>query len=137
SSPRLLPRSPKPTSRAARRRLQRLGVRLYLGQAVQGQTADALTINGKPLTSHTVVWTAGVANHPFFEKNGFSINERHKVAVDEHLLAEPNIYVIGDNAGTPFSGMAQTALYDAMFVSRNLRRALQDKKMKQYKPKQP
>lgn len=137
ASPRLLPRSPKSTSRMVKRRLHKLGVKLYLGQAVQGETADALTINGKPLNSHTVVWTAGVANHPFFEKNGFAINDRRKVVVDNHLQAEPNIYVIGDNAGTPFSGMAQTALYDARFVAGNLRRLWDGKKPKQYHPKQP
>jgi len=137
ASPRLLPRSPKPTSRAVKHRLHKLGVKLYLGQAVQGETADALTVSGKPLTSHTVVWTAGVANHPFFEKNGFAINDRHKVVVDNHLMAEQNIYIIGDNAGTPFSGMAQTALYDARFVAQHLQRVWNGKKPKSYHAKQP
>jgi NADH:quinone reductase (non-electrogenic) len=137
AAPRLLPRSPKPTSRAVRRHLRKLGVRLMLGQAVQGETADALMVNGKPLPSHTVVWTAGMANNSFFAANSFQMNERHKVVVDEHLQAEPDIYVIGDNAATPFSGMAQTALRDGKFVSENLLRQLADKKPKKYQAKQP
>lgn len=135
--PRLLPRSPKQTSQAVRRRLSKLGVRLMLGQAVQGETADALMVNGKPLPSRTVVWTAGMANNPFFTANSFSMNERHKVVVDEHLQAEPDIYVIGDNAATQFSGMAQTALHDARFVSENLKRQFNGKPLVSYKPKQP
>lgn len=135
--PRLLPHSPKSTSRAVRRQLHRLGVKLYLGQAVQGETADALMINGKPLPSHTVVWTAGMANNPFFTANNFALNERHKVIVDAHLQAEPHIYVIGDNAATPFSGMAQTALHDARFVAKDIQLTLAGKKQVAYQPHQP
>ncbi len=137
AAPRLLPRSPTSTSRAVRRQLKKLGIKLYLGQAVQGETADALTINGKPLTSHTVVWTAGMANNPFFEANKFAVNDRHKVLVDEFMKAEDEIYVIGDNAATPYSGMAQTALYDASFVVNNLKRDLAGEELERYKPKQP
>jgi len=137
AGPRLLPHSPKATSRALRRQLRHLGVRLYLGQTVEGETVESLMVSGKPITSHTVVWTAGTANHPFFEQNHFAINDRHKVIVNEYLQAEPHIYVIGDNAATPYSGFAQTAIHDGIFVSRNLIRELGDQKPKDYKPKQP
>jgi NADH:ubiquinone reductase (H+-translocating) len=137
AAPRLLPRSPKVTSRAVRRQLSRLGVKLYLNQAVQGESADSLMINGKPLKSHTVVWTAGMANNPFFGANNFVLNERHKVVVNEYLQAEPHVYVIGDNADTKFSGLAQTALHDAQVVSENLVRELAGKKPEKYKPRQP
>ena len=137
AAPRLLPRSPKATSRAVRRQLHRLGIKLYLGQAVQGETADTLMVSGKPITSHTVVWTAGTANHPFFAANGFAINDRHKVIVNDYLREEPGIYVIGDNAATPYSGMAQTALHDAIFVSCNLIRELNGKKPRKYHARQP
>jgi NADH dehydrogenase len=137
AAPRLLPRSPKATSRAVRRRLRKLGVKLYLNQAVQGETADSLMINGQPLSSRTVVWTAGMANHPFFEANGFKVNERHKVIVDNHLQAEDHIYVIGDNASTPFSGMAQTALLDASFVAKDIQKQLSGESRPDYVPEKP
>lgn len=137
AAPRLLPRSNAATSRAVSRRLKKLGVRIHLKQAVQGQTADELIINGKPLRSHTVVWTAGMANNPFFAANSFEIAERGKVKVDDFLLAEPNIYVIGDNAGTQYSGLAQTALYDADYVSKNIVRRLEGEAPIEYRPKMP
>lgn len=137
AAPRLLPRMPKKTSRAVKRRLKKLGVRLYVKQAVQGQSADELTINGKPIRSHTVVWTAGVTNHPFFKENNFVLMGRGKVAVDAYLQTEPDIFVLGDNANTPFSGMAQTALRDGEFVAQNLKRAMADKDMKSYVVKKP
>lgn len=122
ASPRLLPRLPKDTSKAVRKRLKKLGIRLYLNSTVEGETADTLTVSGKPIRSHTVVWTAGVTNHPFFKDNGFVLTARGKVATDIYLQAEPDIYVLGDNANTPYSGMAQTALRDGAFVARNLKR---------------
>lgn len=135
--PRLLPRLPKDTSRMVRRRLKRLGIRLYLGQAVQGETADELKVNGKPIRSHTVIWTAGVTNHPFFHDNNFVIMGRGKVAVDVYLQAEPDIFVIGDNANTPYSGMAQTALYDGELVAGNLKRRADGKPFKSYVAREP
>lgn len=135
--PRLLPRSPKAISRAVRRRLRKLGVRLYLGQAVQGETAEELTVSGKPIRSHTVVWTAGVTNHPFFHDNNFVLMGRGKVAVDTYLQAEPDIFVIGDNANTPYSGMAQTALHDGDFVAHNLKRRASGKKFNSYIAHEP
>jgi len=137
AAPRLLPRLPKATSRSVRRRLKKLGIKLYLNSVVQGETADQLTINGKPMPSHTVIWTAGVTNHPFFKNNNFVIMGRGKVAVDTYLQADDNIFVLGDNANTPFSGMAQTALHDGIFVAHNLRRRASGKSFKSYVAKQP
>ena len=94
-------------------------------------------VGGKPIMSHSVIWTAGTANHPFFAANDFAMNERHKVNVDQYLRAEPHIYVLGDNANTPYSGMAQTALHDASFVARNLARSWHDKPTAPYKAKKP
>jgi NADH dehydrogenase len=137
AAPRLLPRLPRKTSRQVRRQLRRLGIRLYLGSAVQGATADELTVNGKPIRSHTVVWTAGVTNHPFFAQNNFVTMNRGKVAVDTYLQTEQDIYVLGDNANTPYSGLAQTALRDGAFVAKNLKRRAAGKQMSSYKAKAP
>jgi NADH dehydrogenase len=137
AAPRLLPRMPKDTSRMVKRQLKRLGIRLYLNRTVQGETAEELTISGKPIRSHTVIWTAGVTNHPFFKDNQFVVTKRGKVAVDTYLQAEENVFVIGDNANTPFSGLAQTALRDGAFVARNLRRRAAGKKFRSYIAKEP
>ena len=135
ASPRLLPRLPKDTSRAVQKRLRKLGVKLYLKSMVQGETADNLTVNGKSIRSHTVVWTAGVTNHPFFKENDFVLTGRGKVATDIYLQAEQDIYVLGDNANTPYSGLAQTALWDGKFVARNLRRKASGWRLRSYEAK--
>jgi NADH dehydrogenase len=135
--PKLLPRLPRDTSRAVKRRLKKLGIRVYLNSKVEAAAAGSLTVNGRAITSHTVVWTAGVTNHPFFTANNFTLINRGKVATDIFLQAEPDIFVIGDNANTPYSGLAQTALRDGAFVAENLKRQARGKQMKSYRAKQP
>jgi len=137
AAPRLLPRLPKDTAKTIKKRLQKKGVRLYLNQIVQGQTANSLTVSGKEIQSHTVIWTAGMANNPFFAANNFVLSANHKVAVDIYLQADRDVFVIGDNANTPYSGMAQTAIDDAIFIAKNLILSLDGKKMKSYNPKEP
>lgn len=137
AAPHLLPRAPKEISRAVTKRLQDLGIKLYLGTAVQGETPDVLMAGDRPLKTQTVVWTAGVTNNPFFKNNTFKLTERGKVEVDDYLQAEQDIYVIGDNANTMYSGMAQTALHDASFVAHNIMRELDGKMPSSYVPKKP
>jgi NADH dehydrogenase len=137
AAPRLLPRLPKPTSHAMQKHLRKLGVKFYLNQAVKAETADELVLGDHPLESHTVVWTAGVTNHPFLKENDFELSDHGKAVVNEYLRADSNIYVIGDNADTPYSGMAQTALYDGVFVADNIKRGVGGNKPHKYVPSKP
>lgn len=137
AAPRLLPRLPKSMGKAISHQLRKLGVTIYVGKTVEGETADALEVNGKPITSHSVIWTAGMATNPFFKDNGFTMSDHGKVVVNDYLEAEDNIMVIGDDAATAFSGMAQTAIHDARFVARNLKRWASNKKPRKYRAKHP
>lgn len=137
AAPRLLPRMPKEVSRRVARQLRRTGVKLYLGTTVQAQTADALMVGNKPIRSHTVIWTAGVSNNPFFNDQKFQLAHNGKVRVDQYLQAETGIYIIGDNADTPYSGLAQTALYDGKFVAANLKRLASQQDAKPYVATKP
>lgn len=137
AAPRLVPRMPKDISRAIARNLRKQGVKIYTKTAVQAQTADALMVGGKPIRSHTVIWTAGIANHSFFKDHDFQVARNSKVRVDQFLQAEAGIYVIGDNADTPYSGMAQTALYDGKFVAQNLQRIASGQAPQPYVAKKP
>lgn len=137
AAPRLLPRLPKDVGRATSRRLRKLGVHIATNQQVQAETASELIINGKPSASHTVIWTAGVSCNPFFADNNFKMSEHHRVEVNEYLEAEPNIFVIGDNAETEYSGVAQTALHDGLFVAEHLKRVYGREPYQPYKPRRP
>lgn len=137
AAPRLMPRMPHSVSRALAKRLRRLGVRLHFKKPVQSESADTLLLDGKPIRTKTVIWTAGIANNPFFKDNNFLLSENGRVQVDQLMQAWPGIFVIGDNADTKYTGMAQTALHDAMYVTKNLKRWAAGKQPHIYKPKRP
>jgi NADH:ubiquinone reductase (H+-translocating) len=122
AAPRILPRMSEKSSAVATKRLQKLGVNIETSKKVERQTADSLYVNGVPLTTQTVIWTSGVANAPFFGENKelFTLNGRGRVVVDDYMMAAPDVYVIGDNADTSYAGLAQTALHDALFVSKHI-----------------
>ncbi|MCL4357924.1 FAD-dependent oxidoreductase [Patescibacteria group bacterium] len=137
SSTRLLAHLPRDTSRMVARQIRKKGIKIYTNQRVEGESANNLTINGKLIQSHTVIWTAGASMNPFFADNNFAMSANHHVSTDVYLAAEDSIFVLGDNANTPYSGMAQTALYDGEFLAANLIRQENGKNMKPYRPKQP
>lgn len=139
ASPRLLPRMHPSTSSKVKRRLEKIGVNVELDKKVESATAEGLIVSGKPLKSHTIIWTSGVANHPFYQTNAkhFSFTKNGKIEVNDYLRTKDGIYVIGDNAATPFSGLAQTALHDALFVSGNFKRRQKNVPLKKYKAVMP
>lgn len=137
AAPRLLPRLPKDIGRAVAKHLRQLRVKLYLDTLVLAESAEALSLGDKKLLSQTVVWTAGVSNHPFFSDNGFQINKNGKVRVDQYLQAEKDIYVIGDNADTAYSGMAQTALNDGRYIAQSLKTTADKNLPEPYTAKKP
>lgn len=139
ASPRLLPRMHPDTSKKVQDRLEEIGVKVETGKKVESATADTLVVSGRPLKSHTIIWTSGVATNPFFANNAdhFEFSKNGKVVVNQYMRTKDGIYVIGDNAFTPFSGLAQTALHDALFVADNFKRRQQKKLLKKYKAVMP
>jgi NADH dehydrogenase len=137
AAPRILPRMSEQTSAIVAKRLKKLGVNVQTGKAVESATADSIMVGGKPIKTRTVIWTAGVMNHPFYKENNFELLPNGRVKVDEYMQAAPDVYVIGDNAGTQYTGLAQTALHDAQFVAKNFWREQSGKSPKKYKAVKP
>ena len=125
-SDRVLPMLDPILSGKAYKRLQQLGVELRLSTKVNSCEPNKVCIAGEEIEADVIIWTAGSAAVKFYQEHPrvFKL-ERGRVIVDEFLRAQghDDIYVLGDNANTKFSGMAQTALHDAKFVVRNLLRA--------------
>lgn len=122
AAPRVLPRMSEKASAKVEKRLKALGVHVETNKKVEAETADDLVVNGRPIKSHTVVWTSGVANNPFYAANAdqFELSKNGKVVVDEHMRVDQHVYVIGDNAFTQYSGLAQVAVHDAVFVAKHI-----------------
>ncbi len=139
AGPRLLAGLPPRFTDRIQRRQKLLGIKTYFNTAVESETVDEIKLPRGELKSHTVMWTAGVTNNPLFAKYPviFQLGKGGKVVVDQYLEAYPNIYVLGDGALTKYSGMAQTALHDANFLTANLKRRLRDRAQLTYVPKRP
>jgi NADH dehydrogenase len=134
ASPRVLSRMSEGTSKKVAKRLKSLGVHIQTGKAVQSEDATNIIVSDKPIVSSTVIWTSGVTNHPFFKEHEhyFKLAPNGRVIVDDHMMAYKHVYVIGDNAGTKFTGLAQTALHDALFISKNFKRKRQGRPLLTY-----
>lgn len=139
AAPRVLPRCSPSSSKKAAKRLRKLGIHVEVDKKVESESVDELIVSGKPLKNHTVIWTSGVANAPFYKDNAnkFELNKRGHVVVDKYMQAREDVYVMGDNAATEYAGLAQTALHDGIFVARNIKNAAHGIKLKKYKAVMP
>jgi NADH dehydrogenase len=122
------------------KRLYKLGVDIRLSTKVNSCEVGKVCLDSGDIESDVIIWTAGTKLPDFYTYNGnFFTLERGRIAVDGYLRAkgQRGIFILGDNAATQFSGMAQTALYDAVFVVQNLLAVRKKAKAKVYKPKRP
>lgn len=140
-SDRVLPMLSKSASKKASSRLQRLGIEVHLNIQVESCQKGKVCMSAGNLGADLIIWTAGSKPSDFYSKNSdtFTLGRGGKVVVNEYLQ-EPhnrNIYVIGDNADTKYSGMAQTALHNAIYVAKSLVLENSGKIPKKYRPKKP
>lgn len=140
AAPRVLPMSRPNASKKTLKRLKQRGVTVKVNSKVEYETDTSLVVNGRSIPTKTVVWTAGVTNNPFFAKHTrtFKLNNRGRVLVDDHLKTHKDVYVIGDNAVTPYSGLALTAVHNANYVANDIIMRLHgNRRTPSYKPRTP
>ncbi len=137
SSSRVLSTLPEKVSQYADRRLRMLGVNIYTNRAVTGQDFNEVLVGSMNFETTTVIWTAGTRiNSAYMHIPGVVFDERKRVIVNEYL-ALPNdnhIFVIGDGASTPYSGLAQTANHNGTYVGKHIARLIQGKSLSPYVP---
>lgn len=141
ASEHIFPIAGQKASLRIQKRLEHLGVNVHLRTTVQAATsAGVILADGTRLEAATIIWTAGVAAHPLLRTIAdVTLDKRGRIVVDE-LLRIPshhNIFVLGDAASTPYSGMAQTAVYDGLFVARVLTAQHKRTRLPIYAPQAP
>jgi len=116
-------------SRAAKERLERLGVEVRLGHGVDQIDAEGVTVAGERIASKTVIWTAGVAPSPAGKwlKGETDRAGRVRVQTDLTVAGHPEVFVIGDTAsldqdGKPLPGVAQVAMQQGRYAGRLIHR---------------
>jgi NADH dehydrogenase len=138
SNPRLLPTLPKKVSIRVEKRLRTLGVNIFLNRRLASQEIEEVYLRDMSLKSKTVIWTAGTQLSEIVQKiKGITFTDRKRIAVDETLqvMGYSDVYAVGDVAGTEYSGLAQTAIYDAKFVAKVIGDRIRGKVPGIYRPK--
>jgi NADH dehydrogenase len=112
-------------SKAAKQRLEKLGVEVRLGHGVDQIDAEGVVIAGERIPSKTVIWTAGVAPSPAGRWLSVETDRAGRVRIQKDLTVpgHPEIFVVGDTAsldqnGKPLPGVAQVAMQQGRYAGK-------------------
>ena len=122
-------------SDAAELHLQKLGVEIHLGHAVEKIDSEGVIVAGERIASKTVIWTAGVTPSPAGKWLGAETDRAGRVRIQPDLRVpnHPEIFVVGDTAsldqdGKPLAGVAQVAMQQGRYAGKLIRRQLTGKR---------
>ncbi len=112
-------------SKAAKQRLENLGVEVRLGHSVDQIDAEGVVIAGERIPSKTVIWTAGVAPSPAGKWLNVETDRAGRVRIQKDLTVpgHSEIFVVGDTAsldqnGKPLPGVAQVAMQQGRYAGK-------------------
>jgi NADH dehydrogenase len=124
-APRVLPPFSEDLSKAAKQRLEKLGVEVRLGHSVDQIDAKGIVVAGERIASKTVIWTAGVAPSPAGKWLRVETDRAGRVRIQNDLTVpgHSEIFVIGDTAsldqnGKPLPGVAQVAMQQGRYAGK-------------------
>jgi NADH:ubiquinone reductase (H+-translocating) len=132
AGPRALATFPPALSDKAAAQLQRLGVQVLTGSAVQHIDAEGYVRGGERVHAKTVLWAAGVAASPLGAMLGAPRDRAGRVQVQPDLTVpgHDNVFVAGDLAtlaqanGKPVPGVAPAAKQMGVHVAALIRARL-------------
>jgi NADH:ubiquinone reductase (H+-translocating) len=121
-------------SKAAQKRLEKLGVEVRLGHDVDRIDQDGVVVAGQRIPSRAVIWTAGVTPSPAGKWLKVDTDRAGRVLVQNDLTVpgHPEIFVVGDTAsldqdGRPLPGVAQVAMQEGRYAGRLIHRRVTGK----------
>jgi NADH:ubiquinone reductase (H+-translocating) len=124
-APRVLGPFSEDLSKAAKARLEKLGVEVRLGHSVEQIDADGIMVAGERIASKTVIWTAGVAPSPAGKWLNVETDRAGRVRIQKDLTVpgHAEIFVVGDTAsldqnGKPLPGVAQVAMQQGRYAAK-------------------
>jgi NADH:ubiquinone reductase (H+-translocating) len=124
-APRILGTFSENLAKAAKQRLEKLGVEVRLGHSVDQIDAEGVVVGGERIQSKTVIWTAGVAPSPAGKWLNVETDRAGRVRIQKDLTVpeHPEIFVLGDTAsldqnGKPLAGVAQVAMQQGRYAGK-------------------
>jgi NADH:ubiquinone reductase (H+-translocating) len=128
-SDRILPALDPDLASYAAQRLQGLGVRILLKRSVKAVFPQGVEMDdGQRISSHSVIWAAGVAPNPLIAKLALPVDRLGYILCERDLRVQgfQNVWAIGDCAvnpgadGRPYPATAQHALREGQALARNI-----------------
>jgi NADH dehydrogenase len=137
----LAPYPPKLRARA-RRDLERFGIELKTGTKVERITAEQVELSGgERLTTHTVIWAAGIRAASATEFLGLPVGRSGRITVEPTLRVpdHPTIFAAGDVAlvqgDERLPQVAQNAIQQGRLAADNVLRSLRGETLVPYRYK--
>src|SRR5271169_5868433 len=134
-APRVLGTFSEDLSKAAKARLDKLGVEVRLGHSVDQIDANGIMVAGERIASKTVIWTAGVAPSPAGKWLNVETDRAGRVRIQKDLTVSGHveIFVVGDTAsldqnGKPLPGVAQVAMQQGRYAAKVIHNRIADKR---------
>jgi NADH dehydrogenase len=128
-APRVLPTFNPDLSESARKQLERIGVEVRLGAAVEHLSEEGVQIKGgEKIPARTIIWAAGNAASPLGASLGVPIDKQGRVIVNDDcsVPGHKEIFVIGDLAHfavggqPPLPGLSPVAMQQGRQVAKNI-----------------
>ena len=121
------------TSSYALRKLERLGVDVRTGQAVDGVGHSSISIAGEELATGMTIWAAGISASPLAQQLG-ETDRAGRIAVDSTLAVSglQGVFALGDIAalsgedGRPLPCLAQVARQEGIHLGHALTAHIRD-----------
>jgi NADH dehydrogenase len=128
AGPRILPSFPQSLSDYAESALQRLGVTVLTGKAVDEIDENGVTVQGRRIGAGTVIWGAGVEASPAGRWLPVRLDTSGRIPVEPDLSVQglAGVYVLGDTAllqdrdGAALPALAQVAKQQGQHLGRAL-----------------
>jgi NADH:ubiquinone reductase (H+-translocating) len=140
---RVLPAFDPALSEKARKRLTKMGVDVRLNTRVTDVDATGVEVKtgegGQRIEANTKVWAAGVAapalSTRIAEATGAATDRAGRIRVEPDLTVpgHPEIFVVGDMAGSDLPGVAQVAMQGGRHAAKTVKRRLAGKEGQPFK----
>jgi NADH dehydrogenase len=134
---RVLPAFDPSLSAKAKKQLTKMGVDVRLNTRVVDVDATGVEVKtaegGQRIEAHTKIWAAGVAaptlSTRIAEATGAETDRAGRIRVEPDLTVpgHPEIFVVGDMAGTDLPGVAQVAMQGGRFAAKTVKRRIAGK----------
>jgi NADH dehydrogenase len=142
AGPELLAGLPRKMGVYSRRNLERRGVEVLTGAAVESADDEGLTLkSGRRIETATIVWSAGVAPSPMIAQTPLPQNKRGAVVTGADLRVSgfPSVWALGDCAAIPdgeggtYPMTAQHAIREGPHLADNIVAVLEGRPTKEFR----